>query len=327
MVTEADLVRLSFSPDLTLGGVAYACRSLPHTYDRMGGSDFQRMRRIVAGKAVELAFRRRLAAQDVPYDTLGATPFTDPDQYDVALGGRRCDLKSFLIYQKPTIHRLKANPAELLQAEALVPSEQAASDALRPQDLFIFAFVTALITPRGEDLQRALSAEQPVFLLHPLPEAWRRPPAWVSLGRLALKAEGTQALTLELGGQGEDRAFRTQDVPLSPGVRATVGDDFYALAYLRAPALPDGRVGVYSPRLDSTYIIQPGDWGNIWVYGMEIFLCGYMTCAEFRRKARHLPAGSQVWQYPRTRVKNLALPVAELHPMEELFEAAKAWGG
>jgi hypothetical protein len=109
MIAPADLVRLPFSPDLTLGGVAYACRSLPHTYDRMGGSDFQRLRRIVAGKAVELAFRRHLAAQAVPYDTLGATPFTDPDHYDVALGGRRCDLKSFLIFQKNTIHRLHAS--------------------------------------------------------------------------------------------------------------------------------------------------------------------------------------------------------------------------
>ena len=39
MITPSDLVRLPFSPDLTLGGVTYACRSLPHTYDRMGGSE------------------------------------------------------------------------------------------------------------------------------------------------------------------------------------------------------------------------------------------------------------------------------------------------
>jgi hypothetical protein len=212
------------------------------------------------------------------------------------------------------------------QAEALVPSDQAASDALRPQDLFIFAFAMALVTPRSEDLQRALAAEQPIFLMHPLPEAWRQPTAWLSLGRLALKSECSKGLTLELGGQGENREFRSQEVTLPPGLRVAAGDDFYALSYLRTPAVPTGRVGVHSPRLGEPHIIQPQDWGNIWVYGMEIILCGFMTCAEFRRRARHLPAGSQVWQYPRTRTKNLALPVAELRPMGELFESAKAWG-
>jgi len=325
MITPSDLVRLPFSPDLTLGGVTYACRSLPHTYDRMGGSDMQRLRRIVAGKAAELAFRRHLAAHQVPYDTLGATPFTDPDQYDVALGGRRCDLKSFLVYDKQVIHRIKADPSELLRADALVPSEQAMSDSLHPQDLFIFAFTTALLTPHSQDLQRAMAAEQPVFLLHALPEAWRRPAFWASLGRLALKSECSRPVTLELGGQGAQREFRSQEVTLSPGVRTEAGDDLYALSYLRAPAILDGRVGVSSPRLGEAHIVCPQDWGNIWVYGLEIFLCGYMPCAEFRRKARHLPAGSRVWQYPRTRVKNLALPVAELRPMGALFDAAQAW--
>ena len=118
---------------------------------------------------------------------------------------------------------------------------------------------------------------------------------------------------------------QAQEVSLPPGVRMEAGDDLYALAYLRLPALPDGRLGISSPRLGEPHIILPQDWGNIWVYGLDIYLCGYMTCADFRRKARHVPVGSRVWQYPRTRVKNLALPVAELQPMEELFEAARAW--
>lgn len=97
MITISDFLRIPYTPDLTEGGIAYAGRSLPHTYDRMGGSPFDRLRHIVAGVAVELAFRRHLTQQNIPFDIKGAAPFTDPDRYDVSLGGHRCDIKSFLI--------------------------------------------------------------------------------------------------------------------------------------------------------------------------------------------------------------------------------------
>ena len=87
MLTASDLIRLPYTPDLTEGGIEYALRSLSYTYDRMGGSPYERLRRIVAGVAVELAFRRYLSQQNIPFDVKGATPFTDPDRYDVALGG------------------------------------------------------------------------------------------------------------------------------------------------------------------------------------------------------------------------------------------------
>src|SRR5574339_1167501 len=88
MISSSDLIHLPYTRDLTEGGIAYAVRSLPYTYNRMGGSPYERLRRIVAGVAVELAFRRHLSEQNIPFDVKGATPFTDPDRYDVSLGGR-----------------------------------------------------------------------------------------------------------------------------------------------------------------------------------------------------------------------------------------------
>jgi hypothetical protein len=38
MITPNDFLHLPYTPDLTEGGIAYAIRSLPYTYDRMGGS-------------------------------------------------------------------------------------------------------------------------------------------------------------------------------------------------------------------------------------------------------------------------------------------------
>src|SRR6266540_6212568 len=128
MISTNDFLRLPYTPDLTEGGIAYAIRSLPYTYDRMGGSPFNRLRRIVAGVAVELAFRRYLSEYEIPFDVKGATPFTNPDRYDVSLGGRRCDIKSFLITYRGQISDMRQNPQIVLDAPALVPSDQHAAE-------------------------------------------------------------------------------------------------------------------------------------------------------------------------------------------------------
>jgi len=325
MLTPEDLIRLPCTPDLTSAGIAYACRSLAYTYDRMGGSPAKRLRRIVAGIMVELAFRRHLSDENIPFDLLGATPFTDPDRYDVALGGRRCDIKSFLIHHKKTIRLIRAQPVRLLEAEALVPVDQFSSEHLSDEDLYIFAFLTALVTSNKEELQRAQAAEQPVFFIYTLPEHWARPRLWRPLGRLAMKAEVETLLTLQVGGQGEDRKFQEAEVVLSPGERVLLTGDWHAVSYLSGSALPPGRVGIHSPALEETCLVRPHTWANIWVYGMEIILAGYMTRGEFRRQARHIPGGSRVFQYPRTRTDNMAVPVSNLYPLSDLFVRAQNW--
>ncbi len=325
MLTPADLLTLPYTPDLTQAGIAYACRSLPHTYDRMGGNPVHRLRRIVAGKAVELAFRRYLGKEGIPFDTLGATPFTDPDRYDVALGGRRCDIKSFQITDKEKILRARRDPEYILSAAALVPSDQLASDHLNDNDLYIFAFFYALITQDQDDLKRAVAAGQPIYLIYSFPAAWAQPDPWRSLGPLALKTDLPSSITLELGGQDSQRGFQIEEITLLPRIRQKVKQDYYSLAYCHAPQAPEGQVGIHSPRLAHTLLIQPEEWGNIWVYGIEIILVGYMTRGEFRRRASDLPANSRVLQYPRTRTHNGFVPVRRLRPLADLFERTKEW--
>jgi hypothetical protein len=325
MLTASDLLTLPYTPDLTQAGIAYARRSLPHTYNRVGGDPIHRMRRIVSGKAVELAFRRYLGQQDIPFDILGATPFTDPDRYDVALGGRRCDIKSFQIFDKEKIQRARRDPEFLLRAAALVPSDQLASDSLNDSDLYIFAFVYALATQDEEELQRARAAGQPVYLIYPFPPAWAQPDPWRSLGSVVLKTDLAEVITLELGGQDRQRGFQTEAIHLLPRTRQNAMLDYYSLAYLHAPCRPEGQVGVHSQRSGQTLLISPEEWGNIWVYGMEIILAGYLARGEFRRRARDLPPNSRVLQYPRTRTQNKYLPVRRLRPLSDLLARVKEW--
>src|SRR5215204_2396500 len=118
------ILRLPYDASLTVAGIEYAKKSLHYTYNRMGLSATARLRKIVSGVAVELAFRRWLEAGGVRYSLEGATPFTEPDRYDLRLGGRRCDVKSFLVSDRPRIAALRRDPTELYGASALVPEDQ-----------------------------------------------------------------------------------------------------------------------------------------------------------------------------------------------------------
>ncbi len=92
---------------------------------------------------------------------------------------------------------------------------------------------------------------------------------------------------------------------------------------MRVHALPEARLGVHS-RGWEVYLIHPHEWGNIWVYGMEIWLTGYLLREEFRRKADVVYAGTRVFQYSRTQTKNYAVPMSHLRPLPELFERVRA---
>ena len=327
MITPSDFLNLPYTPDLTEGGIAYAIRSLPYTYDRMGGSPFNRLRRIVGGVAVELAFRRYLGEQDIPFDVKGATPFTDPDRYDVSLGGHRCDIKSFIISRRDQISSLRTQPDLLLKAPALVPSDQHVSDGHRADDLYLFAFMTGLMAASQEDLSKAQEAGQPIYLLHAMDKAWSKPPTWQPLAPLTLKSESDQTHTVEIGGQAAGREFLTRSVELPPRTRVVVDDDFYVVSSLHVDGLPGARIGIHSPYMGPPYIVDPFAWGNIWVYGMDIILTGYISNDEFGRSSSQIQPGSRVFQYSKTRTKNLAVPVADLKPLPELFERVKEWEG
>ena len=286
----------------------------------MGGSPFDRLRRIVAGVAVELAFRRYLAQQNIPFDIKGATPFTDPDRYDVSLGGHRCDIKSFLISHRAQITSLRADPGLILQAPALVPLDQYSADGHSDNDLYLFAFLTGLVAASPDDLQKAVDANQPTYLIHTMPKLWMRPQLWIPLGPLALKSESDETLRLEIGGQDSGRDFMTRKLELPPRTRVEADGDFYSLVYVHVESKPRARLGIYSPSRKELYLIEPIAWSNIWVYGMDIYLAGWISREEFRRRARLIHEGSRVFQYNQTRTKNLAVPVSDLKPMSELFE-------
>jgi hypothetical protein len=142
---------------------------------------------------------------------------------------------------------------------------------------------------------------------------------------LALKSETDQSLTVELGGQTANRDYLSKTINLPMGMRVQVDPDFFSLLYLTSAFPPEGRIGLNSPSHNQTCLIPPQKWGNIWVYGIKIILVGYLTREEFRRRAKIVAAGSRVFQYNRTRIKNLSVPIENLRPIGSLLERVKEW--
>jgi hypothetical protein len=325
MLAVTDLIHLPFTPDLTEGGINCACRSLACSSDRMGDSVVDHLRDSVANVAVELAFRRYLTDQAVPFQVLGMEPFTHPEHYDVSLGGHRCIVQSSLITHRNQITQLRRDPESLLQAPALVLLDQFAAETAKPDDLYLFAFLLGLVTSSQADIGKAIAACQPAFLIHPLPEAWARPLNWGPLEKLALKSECEKPVKVEVGGQDSVRSFITETLNLPPRQRVLVKRDFHSLAYIHVGHRPEARIGIHSPLHGEPYLVPVHAWGNLWVYGMNVILAGWLAHEEFRRKAKVLNAGELAFQFDRTSVKNLLVPVNELNPLGRLLEKVRRW--
>jgi hypothetical protein len=283
------------------------------------------MRSIVVDVAVGLAFRRHLTGQGIPFKVLGETPFIHPANYDLSLGGHRCELKAVLTTRRTQITRLRKDPALLLRASAILPLELFASEGRRPDDLHLFAFLLGLLADSHRDVDRAMSAGQPVWVFHPLSNNWRCPRQWLPLENLAFKSECESPITVEIGGQNAEREYVTDRLELPPGKRIPVEQGFYSLAYLHPGRRPEKRIALHSPARGEAKVVSPNEWDNLWIYGMDIFLVGWLSHEEYRRKAKVLNAGMHTLQVEQTGERNLQVTVEELNPLGPLFERLRHW--
>jgi hypothetical protein len=212
-----------------------------------------------------------------------------------------------------------------LNASALVPSDHHANNGNSDNDLYLFAFLSGMIAASLSDLKKTVGANQPNYLIHILPEKWRKPFNWHPLGALVLKSESDTEMLIEISGQDSGRGNLTRLVNLPPKTRVTVDDPFYSVTALHVKNIPSARLGIHFPAYKETHVIPPLEWGNIWVYGMDIILTGFISHGEFRQRAKLLPPNSRTFQYDRTKTKNLAVPVSELSPLPDLFARVREW--
>jgi len=279
----------------------------------------QTIHRVVVQKAVELAFRRYLGELHIPVNSARRKSFSEPDAVDLVLSGRCVDIVPELLDDREMIRRVQSEPGILLNSEALVPSEQVVGELPGEQRMFVFAYVTGLVTANWSDIHKAHSMGQPIYFIRQLPNEWSKPKTNLPLGQIVFKAEGEQTIQLTIGGQAMDGQVLSEQVELAAGQRVKSKYAYNTLAYLHPEQEPAGRIGLTSPLRKIVRLVSPGEWGNCWVYGMDIYLGGFITHAEFSRRSRRLSPGSRIRQTRRLIEKARMLSVRELHPLSELL--------
>lgn len=173
MVNSGDLIQLAYTNDLTAAGIAYVSQQFSRSAVRFVKFNQNTIRQLVVDKAVELAFRRFLDEQEVPYATAPGTAFGKHASYHLILGGWRCNIQSCWIDEPEVVRQVQAQPECLLDAAAILSSERVISWIPGEKDLYIFAFVLGQKHSRksGTDLPYPVDQTQ-----HPL----ANPPRWLN---------------------------------------------------------------------------------------------------------------------------------------------------
>jgi hypothetical protein len=70
---------------------------------------------MIAKNVEKIVNKRYLDKRSVPLEMMHLTPFSDPDHYDIFIGGRRCDIQVILITDKRRIRSIRAEPNLLLK--------------------------------------------------------------------------------------------------------------------------------------------------------------------------------------------------------------------
>jgi hypothetical protein len=130
---------------------------------------------------------------------------------------------------------------------------------------------------------------------------------------------------VEIGGQKRDRGFQTEHLDLNPTEGVELKNDFHTLIYVHISPVPDGPLRIHIQELNETYIITPSHWGNIWVYGLEIILAGYITRRDYHQNASLQSPKSGLLPNVDKDVQVLCLPISKLHPLSLLFSRTKQW--
>ncbi len=318
-------IELRTLPGLIETGVAETMRAAAQPARFPHLQDFDDLRQRVADNIVSLAFRRYLTEQNIPHQTLESMQFTQPDTLDIGFGGRRCLPIAQMICQREVISEIHRHPTQLAQGEIILP-EGTTHASYRDVDIYLFIYLTALVTRSRDDIEKAIVAGEPVYLAARLPEAWSAPAKWAPLDPLAIKTDISQPLPLTLHGQDHQRAYLKQAQTLPPRQRLATNAGFYTLGAVSTPNIPTGPLGIHSKGLDDTVLVNPYQWGNLWVYALRMYLAGYTTQAEFNRQAESVELAQTTALNPCLKDGVVQrLPVSALRPAQDLFVRAANW--
>jgi hypothetical protein len=277
------------------------------------------LRSQVASTAAKLTFHRLLEAFNVAHRKVILKPFTNPDEPDISISGRRIESLNFLITRIKSIRHIIQTPESLLHNPMIVNLPGSDLELFQDDDLLFFSIALGKTIAHLSELQKCGKKDGNKYLMFPFPANWAHPVNLRSLGRLIMKAEYGPEMTVELGGRDKQDFYCAYRQILPEKLRIEIEQEYFSLTYMHVPELPAGRISIYSPELRLTCTIHAHEWGNLWVYGLQILHIGYISWLEFKHLAYELPAGTLVLGEMRLPVKCQAIDVFHLHPIRDLI--------
>ncbi len=325
MLAPADLVKIPCTPDLISSGITCACRALSRPGATAGRDASQRLRSITAQAAVAMAFRRYLDAQDILFEIPRGFTAQVPEDIPILLGGHRCLLQTSLLSRARQIDQMTRSPAALLQAPAFLPMEGLEDAGNKPDDILLYAFVLGRVPASRTEMEQARAGGTPLRLIHPMPTAWARPSAWISLNDLSMKSECDQPISVDLLGVAASREHYVRRLELPPRQRVAIPEELCAVTCLLVERLPEARLGIHSPVRGEACLLSPFDWSNLWIECTTIILAGWLTRQNYLRRAAVLKRDQRTSPLDRPAGKSLAVPLKDLNPVSPLLRRVKTW--
>ncbi len=272
---------------------------------RLEGPRGRRLRRLTAARVLALAFVQHFGAVGRPARVAGPAA-ADPRVVRVMLGARTAWLAPGWVFRREALRALRRG--RFAEGWAALPWRMREALEPRPDDPVLFGLLLALEAPTRPEAARARKAGFPLRVLHWLDGRWQAfPPG----AHLALKAE--HALTLRLHGRAEGAPAR-RTVALPAGETQRLVLPWEQLLALGADAWPRGRVGLALPGRPP-YVVGPHQWENVRLYGLEIWLLGFLPWRAFWRQARYLRRGARTFPHGVHFEPAYAIPWKALEPL------------
>ena len=99
-------------------------------------------------------------------------------------------------------------------------------------------------------------------------------------------------------------------------------NDFFSVGSIQLRKSASSRLALHNLRRGVTHVIGSGDFVNVWMYGMDIILTGYLSGSELRY---HLASSRRPGPPSRSQSPACRVRVRDLKPLADLFEDVKAW--
>ena len=322
-INRQDWMPWPIDSSLTMAGVAYACQTLSRQISLNKSPNLRQIRSIVPQISTELAVRRWLDKERLPYILHEEQPFTNPARPSIFLGGRRVEVHGIYLSSHRQIPGDFHNPDNPLPIEIKLPEKLGSSTCATVNDLFIFAIYMGLATHTSCDLGKVLSREQPVFpIAVPKDKEWRNSTHTSSLGKLLISAEKPEGLNLELVGCTKTHT-RYKEIVTLDGQTAVTDLEMSSLFYIHPDRLPSSDIQIFSPVLKTCWHIQPGVWVNLWIYGNRLYFLGWSTWRKLQPASSPTPGFAQRHSFWQQNINQIVVKYAALRPMRELIQCIR----